>query len=252
MMKPAVAAEWTKFWSVRATRWCLAGGTLLMAFYAVVSGLSQRFGGDQPQAAHGIAATGAVYLVEFCVLAVATLFVTSEYTSGAIRTTLQWVPVRPRLTTAKAAVVLPVLFVFGVLVAAFGMGVAKLAMLGNGLPTTFGDAAVTALGMGAYFAFLGVLSTGIAFILRSAAGTLVVLIVLLLPLPLLVSSYVASGALDYFPLFAGSNAMVPPGSADLVLGGTPPYGPWIGALICLLWAGAGLLGGTALLNRRDA
>ncbi|GAA3544844.1 ABC transporter permease [Amycolatopsis ultiminotia] len=252
MTKFAIAAEWTKFWSVRATWWCLAGGALLMAFYAVVSGSSQQFSGDRPQAAHGIVVTGAVYLVEFCVITVATLFVTSEYTSGSIRSTLQWVPVRPRVSAAKAAVLAPVLFGFGVVVAAVGMVIAKVLMAGRGLPTTFGEGLLTALGMGAYFAFLGVLCAGIAFTLRSAAGTLVVMIVLLLPLPLLMSSYVLPAAMNYFPAFAGINAMVPPGDVNPMFGGTPPYGAWIGVLICLVWSAAGLLAGTVLLKRRDA
>ena len=32
----AVAAEWTKFWSVRATWWCLIAGTALMLLYSTL------------------------------------------------------------------------------------------------------------------------------------------------------------------------------------------------------------------------
>ncbi|MBN9744781.1 ABC transporter permease [Amycolatopsis sp. A1MSW2902] len=252
MTKLAISAEWTKFWSVRATWWSLIGGVLLMAFYSVVTGISQHAGGERQQTAHGIVNSGAICLVEFCVLAVATLFVTSEYTSGSIRSTLQWVPVRARVTAAKAAVLVPVLFVYGVVVAALGMGVASVLMRGAGGSTSLSQGAVTALGMGAYFALLGVLCLGISFVLRSAAGTLVVVIVLLLPLPMLMSSYVFPPAMNYFPAFAGMNAMVPPGDANPLLGSLPPYGPWVGVLVCLAWAAAGIAAGTALLNRRDA
>lgn len=252
MTKLAISAEWTKFWSVRATWLSLLGGLLLMAFYSVVSGMSQHAGDDRQQSAHGIATAGAIYLVEFCVLAVATLFVTSEYTSGSIRSTLQWVPVRPRVTTAKAAVLVPVLFVYGVVVAALGIGLASVLMGHAGAPTSLSQGAITALGMGAYFALLGVLCLGLSFVLRSAAGTLVVVMVLLLPLPMLMSSYVLRGAMDYFPAFAGINAMVPPGDVNPLFGSPPPYGPWVGVLVCLVWAIAGIGAGTAVLNRRDA
>ncbi|WP_116205245.1 ABC transporter permease [Amycolatopsis circi] len=252
MTKLAISAEWTKFWSVRATWLSLIGGALLMAFYSVVSGISQHADDDRQQTAHGIVNTGAVYLVEFCVLAVATLFVTSEYTSGSIRSTLQWVPVRARVTAAKATVLVPVLFVYGVIVAVVGMGVASVLMRGAGGSTSLAQGAITAAGMGAYFALLGVLCLGISFVLRSAAGTMVVVIVLLLPLPMLMSSYVFPEAMNYFPAFAGINAMVPPGDANPMFGSMPPYGPWIGVLICLIWAVAGIGAGTALLNRRDA
>lgn len=252
MTKLAIASEWTKFWSVRATWWCLGSGALMMTLYAVVSGLSQQPDGDRPQAAHGIALTGAVYLVEFFVIAAATLFVTSEYASGSIRSTLQWVPVRSRVIVAKAAVLVPVLFAFGVLVSALGTGVATLAMSNGGLPSTFGQATSTALGMGAYFALLGLLCQGIAFMLRSAAGTLVMTIVLLLPLPLVLSQSVFHEASDYFPAFAGIYSMVPSGENEPLFGGVPPYSPLIGVLVCLAWAAAGLFGGTMLLKRRDA
>ncbi|WP_406641445.1 ABC transporter permease [Amycolatopsis sp. WGS_07] len=252
MTKLAISAEWTKFWSVRATWLSLIGGVLLMAFYSVVSGISQHVGDDRQQSAHGIVNAGAIYLVEFCVLAVATLFVTSEYTSGSIRSTLQWVPVRGRVTVAKAAVLVPVLFVYGVVVSLVGMGVASVVMRGAGGSTSLSQGAVTALGMGAYFALLGVLCLGVSFVLRSAAGTLVVVIVLLLPLPMLMSSYVFPEAMNYFPAFAGVNAMVPPGDVNPLLGSLPPYGPWVGVLVCLVWALVGLGAGTALLNRRDA
>jgi ABC-2 type transport system permease protein len=118
----AVASEWTKLWSVRATWWCLSGGMLMMLLYSGISGLSQRVGDSRPEGAHSMAAAGAIYLTEFFVIAVATLFVTSEYANGGIRSTLQWVPVRHHVPAAKTAVLVPVLFGYGVVVALAGMG----------------------------------------------------------------------------------------------------------------------------------
>jgi ABC-2 type transport system permease protein len=248
----AVASEWTKLWSVRATWWCLSSGLLMMLFYSGISGISQRAGENRHEGAHSMVAGGAIYLTEFFVIAVATLFVTSEYANGGIRSTLQWVPVRHHVPAAKAAVLVPVLFGYGVVVALVGMGLAGLLMGSHGLPTTFGTGLLTAVGMGAYFALLGVLCLGIGFALRSAAGTIVTVMVLLLPLPMLLSSYVSPGMMHYFPAFAGLNAMTAPGEENPLLGGLPPYSAWVGVLICLLWAGAGLLVGTAVLKRRDA
>jgi ABC-2 type transport system permease protein len=248
----AVASEWTKLWSVRATWWCLSGGLLMMLLYSGISGLSQRVGDSRPEGAHSMAAAGAIYLTEFFVIAVATLFVTSEYANGGIRSTLQWVPVRHHVPAAKTAVLVPVLFGYGVVVALAGMGVSGLLMGSHGLPTSFTTALLTAAGMGAYFALLGVLCLGIGFALRSAVGTVVTVMVLLLPLPLLLSSYVSQGIMNYFPAFGGLNAMTAPGTENPLFGGPPPYSAWVGVVICLLWAVAGLLAGTAVLKRRDA
>ena len=247
----AVASEWTKFWSVRATWWCLVGGTALMLFYSTLSAIAQRIG-DQPQGAHTIALGGGFYLAQFAVIALATLFVTSEYAGGGIRSTLLWTPVRSRVALAKAAVILPVLFAYGVLLSCAGMALAMAVMDGHGLQTSLGAGFTTASGMGGYFALIGLLCTGIAWALRSAAGTLVSVIVLLVPLPLIVASLGLPEAMPYFPGIAGVNAMVEEGQPNPITMTVAPYAPWVGLLICAAWAAGALLAGAAVLRRRDA
>ncbi|MEV7099281.1 ABC transporter permease [Amycolatopsis sp. NPDC051045] len=247
----AVAAEWTKFWSVRATWWCLVTGTALMLGYGTLSAIAQRVG-DQPQGAHMIALGGGFYLTQFAVIALATLFVTSEYAGGGIRSTLLWTPVRSRVVLAKAAVLAPVLFAYGVLLSCAGMALAGAVMHGHGLPTTLEAGFTTASGMGGYFALLSLLCTGIGWALRSAAGTLVSVIVLLVPLPLIVASLGLSEAMPYFPGIAGVNAMVEAGQPNPITMTVAPYAPWVGLVICAAWAAAALLAGAAVLRRRDA
>ncbi|OXM64795.1 ABC transporter permease [Amycolatopsis vastitatis] len=247
----AVAAEWTKFWSVRATWWCLATGAALMLGYGTLSGIAQRYG-DRPEGAHTIALGGGFYLTQFAVIALATLFVTSEYAGGGIRSTLLWTPVRSRVVVAKAAVLLPVLFAYGVLLACAGMALAGAVKDGHGLPTSLEAGFTTASGMGGYFALLGLLCTGTGWALRSAAGTLVSVIVLLVPLPLIVASLGLPEAVPYFPGIAGVNAMVETGQPNPITMTPAPYAPWVGLAICAAWAAAALLAGTAVLRRRDA
>ncbi|MFJ7218636.1 ABC transporter permease [Amycolatopsis sp. NPDC098790] len=246
-----VASEWTKFWSVRATWWSLGGATALMLGYSTLSGIAQRYDND-PEAANTIALGGGFYLAQFAMIALATLFVTSEYAGGGIRSTLLWTPVRARVTLAKAAVLLPVLFVSGVVLSCAAMGVASVVMNGHGLPTSFAAGFTTAVGMGGYFALLGVLCTGIGWSLRSAAGTLVSVIVLLLPLPLIVGSLGLADLVPYFPGIAGVNAMVEAGKPNPITMAPAPYAPWVGLLICAAWAAAALVVGAAVLRRRDA
>ncbi|MEU5260467.1 ABC transporter permease [Amycolatopsis sp. NPDC021455] len=247
----AVAAEWTKFWSVRATWWCVVTGTALMLGYSTLSGIAQRYDGER-LGAHTIALGGGFYLAQFAVIALATLFVTSEYASGGIRSTLLWTPVRSRVVAAKAAVLLPVLFAYGVLLACAGMALAAAVKDGHGLPTSLDAGFTTASGMGGYFALLGLLCTGIGWALRSAAGTLVSVIVLLVPLPLIVASLGWPEAMPYFPGIAGVNAMVEAGRPNPITMTVAPYAPWVGLVICAAWALAALLAGAAVLRRRDA
>jgi ABC-2 type transport system permease protein len=247
----AVASEWTKFWSVRATWWCLVTGTALMLGYSTLSGIAQHYD-DDPQAANTIALGGGFYLTQFAVIALATLFVTSEYAGGGIRSTLLWTPVRSRVALAKAAVLLPVLFAYGVGLSCAGMGLAAVVKDGHGAPTTLEAGFTTASGMGGYFALLGLLCTGIGWALRSAAGTLVTVIVLLVPLPLIVASLGLPELMSYFPGIAGVNAMVEAGQLNPITMAPAPYAPWVGLLICAGWAAAALLAGAEVLRRRDA
>ncbi|MET8853828.1 ABC transporter permease [Amycolatopsis sp. NPDC004625] len=247
----AVAAEWTKLWSVRATWWCLVAGTVLMLGYGTLSAIAQHYETD-PQSASTIALGGAVYLTQFAVIALATLFVTSEYTGGGIRSTLLWTPARSRVVLAKAAVLLPVLFAYGVALSSAGMALAEVTKDGHGLPTSTAAAVTTASGMGGYFALLGLLCTGIGWALRSAAGTLVSVIVLLVPLPLIVASLGWPEAMPYFPGIAGINAMVEAGRPNPVTTTVAPYAPGVGLVIDAVWAAAALLAGAAVLRRRDA
>ncbi len=247
----AVASEWTKFWSVRATWWCLAAGTALMVFYGTLSAIAQRVG-DEPQGAHTIALGGGFYLTQFAVIALAALVVTSEYAGGGIRSTLLWTPVRARVVLAKAAVLLPVLVAYGVLLSCAGMAVATVVMDAHGLPTSFEAGFTTASGMGGYFGLIGLLCTGIGWALRSAAGTLVSVLVLLVPLPLIVASLGLPGATPYFPGIAGVNAMVEAGQPNPITMTVAPYAPWVGLVICAAWAAAALLAGAAVLRRSDA
>ncbi|VVJ19334.1 Efflux ABC transporter [Amycolatopsis camponoti] len=247
----AVAAEWTKFWSVRATWWCLIAGTALMLGYSTLSGIAQHFD-DDPQAANTITLGAGFYLTQFAVIALATLFVTSEYTGGGIRSTLLWTPVRSRVVLAKAAVLLPVLFAYGVGISCAGMALASVVKNGHGLPTSLEAGFTTAFGMGGYFALLGLVCTGVGWALRSAAGTLVTVIVLLVPLPLIVASLGLPELIPYFPGIAGVNAMVEAGRPNPITMAPAPYAPWVGLLICAAWAGAALAAGAAVLRRRDA
>jgi len=248
----AVASEWTKFWSVRATWWCLAAGVALMLGYSTLSGIAQRYDGDQPMGAHTIALGGGFYLAQFAVIAAATLFVTSEYAGGGIRSTLLWTPVRSRVVLAKAAVLLPVLLGYGVLLSCAGMALASAVKDGHGLPTSFEAGFTTASGMAGYYALLGLLCTGFGWALRSAAGALVSVIVLLVPLPLIVASLGLPELMPYFPGIAGVNAMVEAGQPNPITMTVAPYAPWVGLAICAAWAVAALVAGAAVLQRRDA
>ncbi|MFE6611885.1 ABC transporter permease [Amycolatopsis sp. NPDC057786] len=245
-----ISSEWTKFWSVRSTWWCLISGLALMLAYSGALGLAADAGVERSMAPHAVVAGAAFYLTQFAVVALATLFMTSEYASGSIRSTLQWVPVRNRVLAAKSAVLLPVLFGYGVLNTLAGVAVS--APLIPAPDSSVGEILATAAGMGAYFALLGLLCLGLGTALRSTAGTIVTVFVLLVMIPMFAGSLGWEDLVNYFPGFAGVNAMVTSGQPNPIFGGVAPYAPWVGVALCAAWAAAGLVTGSTVLRRRDA
>ncbi|KZB86840.1 ABC transporter permease [Amycolatopsis regifaucium] len=245
-----ISSEWTKFWSVRSTWWCLISGLVLMLAYSGALGLAANSGVERSMAPHAVVTGAAFYLTQFAVVALATLFITSEYASGSIRSTLQWVPTRNRVLAAKSAVLLPVLFGYGVLNTLAGVAIS--APLIPGRNSSVGEVLATSAGMGGYFALLGLLCLGLGTALRSTAGTIVTVFVLLVMIPMFAGSLGGEDLVNYFPGFAGVNAMVTSGEPNPIFGGVAPYAPWVGIALCTAWAAAGLATGSTVLRRRDA
>ncbi|MFF9046873.1 ABC transporter permease subunit [Streptomyces parvulus] len=244
----AVAFEWTKFWSVRATWWNLAVGLLLTVGFAAMVGASAdasaKKGVDvtMPAPHH---ASQAFLISQLAIVVLATLALTSEYSSGSIRTTLQSVPKRGRMLRAKTLVVAAVVVVAGIVLSLLGTLVAAPLMGGHGAYTG-GQLLGTAIGAGVYLALLAVTAIGLGTVLRSAAGTITTLIMVLLALPQLMGVVGADWletASDYMPSVAGTVLLTQDGD---------PYGGGTALLVLAVWALAGHLAGAAVLRRRDA
>ncbi|MGW5055203.1 ABC transporter permease [Actinokineospora sp. NPDC004072] len=245
-MRYAIAAEWTKLWSVRATLWCLVAAAGLMAVMVGANGLAIHGQHDDgvadrvPAAATQLPVEATVYLVQFAAAALAALMVTSEYAHRGILPTLQSVPVRWRVPAAKAVVAAVTLFAVGALLAAPAVWLADATLAEHGAAYTTGDTVHTVLTIGLYLALIGVLAIGIATALRHIAGTLLALFVLLMVLPVAMQLNETFRDLShYVPGIAG---------IDLMEGTHPARG----ALVLVAWALAALAAGIAVLRRRDA
>ncbi|MGX7671005.1 ABC transporter permease [Plantactinospora sp. DSM 117369] len=248
----AIASEWTKLWSVRSVWWCLLSSVLLMAATAGQLAIYVANGNtdDEPANDRGVLAAGriaidAVELTQFAVIALALLVITSEYSSGTIRTTLQWIPSRARLLLAKSTVVAGVTFGTGLLLGGLGAAVAA-PVLGEWGRFELGETIGYALGLAGYLALIGLFTLGLGAALRSAVGTLVTVFLLLAIVPTTLRLP------DLGPLNAIADAL--PGSAGLhfLRGESDPYPAAAGLLIVAGWVVAALLAGLAVLRRRDA
>ncbi len=243
----AVAAEWTKLWSVRSTAWSLVAAAALVVSGGLVLGMSAAASaeaGHDVQSAPHLAAVG-LQLALLALVAMTTLSVTSEYSSGTISTTLQGVPLRGRVLAAKAAVVGAVTFVAGVVLSAVGT-VSVVSTMGEAGDVDGREVVLSVLGAGAYVALLSLLTLGLGLALRSAAGTITSVLLLLLAIPqimLLVGVDWLQRAADYLPSAAGQILMTQ---------ASTPYGAGVAVLVLVGWAVAAAGAGYAVLRTRDA
>jgi ABC-2 type transport system permease protein len=249
---PQVARmEWIKLRSLRSSGWILlatlAGmiglGVLVMANTRVPSAADRASFDPTNNVLAGVA------LGQLLVGVLGVLAMTSEYSSGMIRSTLAAVPPRPLVLAAKAAVLGVVTLGVGEVVT-FVAFLAGRAVLDPAVPhPSFGQPGVLrAVVMSAvYLALVGMMGLGLGAITRHTAGGIAALVGVLFVVPVLLAGVARGPAIaKFFPTFIAGNSL---GVAKPVAG---MLSPWTG--FALLWVYVALMLGTGawLLARRDA
>lgn len=183
----ALLSEWIKIRSVRSTMWTLGvmivlivGIGLLTA--AVIAGHSDSLG---PDSALSFGTFG-MMMGLFPLITLGVLVISSEYSTGMIRTTLTACPARGRILTAKAIVFFALSFVI-TLVCTTVVAIAQNAMLGDMAESTPTGAAwfKATVGVSLFAAMIGLLSLAVGALLRHSAGAITLMTgVYLLPLVL--------------------------------------------------------------------
>lgn len=179
VFRRAATAEWTRLWTLRSTWWSLLAGAALMLFIGAALGAGDP-GGPAPV---WKAAEFAILPGQFAFLLVVVLAVAGEYATGAIRSSLQWVPRRGILLAARTLV--PVAFVTACAVAVSAAAdLTAWALLGPDAEVVAGDIARSLGTIALVVAAGGVLTVGVGLLLRSTAGALVAIFLLMLVLPI--------------------------------------------------------------------
>jgi ABC-2 type transport system permease protein len=248
-------SEWTKIRSVRSTVWTLAlafivtvalGAVICLVFNNTWDNLSDsdKLTFDATNTSFFGMTLGQLALIVFGVLVIS-----SEYSTGMIRTSLAAVPQRGTFYFAKVAVA-------GLLALVVGMATSFLTFfLGQALLGShrahIGDPGVfrAVFGAGLYMTLMVLLCVGAAAILRSPMlGLGILMPFFFLVSPILSAVPKVKSVARYFPDRAGQKIMQVVPSSD----NHTSYGPWGGILIMTVWVVVALIGGYAVLKRRDA
>ena len=279
-LRRAMAAEWTKLWSVRSTQWTLvATGVAVIGLCALSTGtVSPMEIIDDPTRRSLVG----IFLGQLIFGVLGVLVVSAEYGTGTIRATLSALPRRPVVLAAKIVVFGAVAVVVSEILSfsAFGVGQAILSakhatgtsailrhaqQLGVQVPlklhgllsagsASLGQPGVlrAVVGAGLYLTVLGLLALGLGTIIRHTAGAITAFVGIVLVLPLIVQALpesISNAVARYLPANIGLVMFSTHGIPDRI---GPAFGPWAGFGLLVLYAVVVLGVGCWVLVRRDA
>ncbi|HZP71774.1 MAG TPA: hypothetical protein VFA97_00195 [Gaiellaceae bacterium] len=251
-----VRSEWTKLWSVRATRWSLLVATVLTIGFPILASsiISSHWGSRSPHdRLHFNPLDPALIGSQIAQLAIGVLgvlVISSEYSTGMIRATLTAVPKRLPVLWAKAGVFAVVTFALmlpSVLIAFFSSQ-SILSRHHASYSWSHPGVARAVIGAALYLVVIAVLTVGIGTIVRNTAGGIAAFAAIFFVLPPLMDVLPTSwnnAISQYLPSNAGRSVIALTHSAHNLR-------PWPGFAVFVAYAVAALVAAAIVLRTRDA
>lgn len=251
-----VRSEWLKFRTVRSSiMGVLVTFVLTLGLCALVTSLLRAHWASASEAnklTFDPVSTSLVGILfaQFAIGVIGALFITSEYSSGSIRTTLAAVPRRVELAFGKLIVLLISMFIVSE-VACFASFLLGQSIFSGVVPTaSLSDTSTlrAVILAGAYLTLVSALACGLGLILRQSAATISVFVSLLLVVPIIFAFLPQSWQNDgtrFLPSELG-HAMA---SQTTV---AHDFGPWASLVLLFVYVVVVFGVGTTLFLRRDS
>ncbi|MGW7006621.1 ABC transporter permease [Streptomyces sp. NPDC054933] len=247
-------SEWTKIRSVRSTVWTLSLAAVITIGLGLLISLlvnnefhkmplPERLTFDPTYTSFAGMGIGQLLMIVFGVLVVS-----NEYSTGMIRSSLAAVPQRGSFLFGKITIATLLALAVGEITSFIAFFVGQAMLGGHGTQISNPGVLRAVVGGGLYMALIAMFAMGCAAMLRSPLLSLSIL----MPFFFLISNILGNVSATkkvarYLPDQAGQKIMMVVTRND-----GRPYGPWVGLLIMAAWVAAALLGGYALLKKRDA
>lgn len=245
-----IRSEWIKLASVRSTWWTV--GTCYFVTVGIgAAALAAVNASDDTIGLDFVPIEVALIGLTFGQLAMAVtgvLVISSEYTSGAIRTTLTTVPDRMRVFAAKAIVLSGFALAAGLVIAVSCFLLTQVFFSGEESASLgYHGVARATLGGAIYLAASALLSFGIGGIIRNTGGGITVAVAALFVLPVMFLA--VPGVIgDDIAQYVTTNA----GAQITFITGDDGIGAWPGFLVFLAWTAIAVGLAATILQRRDA
>ena len=250
----ALRSEFTKIRSVRSTYWTL------LAMFVVVVGFGALASAGAAHGPHGPffdptrQSLAGLYIGQLVIGVLGVLVISSEYSTGMIRTTLTTNPHRGVMIAAKGVVFTAVALVTSLVTSFAAFFVGQALMSSDHISTTIGSPNVlrAVIGGALFLTACGVLAFGLGLLIRHSAGGIGAVTGLLFVVTILVNFLPQSwqNHVDkWVPALAGGQLWMtgpqPPGN-------TPMFGPWTSFAILCGYAAIAVAAAVALFLKRDA
>jgi ABC-2 type transport system permease protein len=256
VLSHALRSEWTKLRSVRSTMWSLlATIAITVGFGLLLSwAFTHRFNhldvGERINFDPTLRSLMGSFLAQLAMGTLGVLVISSEYTTGMIRTTFAAVPQRRTVLTAKAIVLFAVALVAGLVASFSAFFVGQAVFASRHIGVSLGDPHVlrAVLGCGLYLALVAVFGFGLGAILRRTAGAISTLFGFVLVLPILAQALPSpwnTNVSKILPGEAGRAMFAVKPQPDLMTAGA-------GLAVFLVWVVGTLVIANVLVTRRDA
>ena len=251
----ALLSEFTKIRSLRSTYWTLlsliivvVGMGVLSCVGAVTRAAEVRGPGFDPTFRCLIG----LIIGQLIIPVLGALTITSEYSTGMIRTSLAVQPRRGTLFAAKAVVFGMVSLVTGLIAAFASFFIGQAILSGKHLDTSLGqpDVLRAVIGAGLFLAVSGLLGFGLGAMLRSTAGAISTATGLLFVLFILVNFLPQSWQMHvdkWIPFNAGSQIW-----RVVTSPGDYMFSAWTGFAVFAAYAAVAVVAGLILFRTRDA
>ena len=247
-------SELTKILSVRSTYWTLLAQVVASIAWAVLNcaGVVSHGAGSDFNAAEA-SLTGQVALGELIIVVLGALVITSEYSTGMIRTSLAVMPRRGVLYAAKAIVFTAVTLTISLVTSFVAFFVGQAILSGKHYNTTLTQPGVlrAVLLSAAIATVFGLFAYGAGAIIRNTAGAISAILGLIFLIPLLAQALPNAWFADLQRWLPGGGALEP------IARSTPPvdghlFSAWGEFAVFSGYAAILLVVGAWLFVRRDA
>jgi ABC-2 type transport system permease protein len=252
-----VRSEWTKMRSVRSTYWTLLALVVVsVGLGALIAALTKSHWGSMSPADRASfdpvqdSLFGLVFFGQLIIVVLGALIITSEYSTGMIRTSLTVMPRRGVMFLAKALVFGGVTLVVTLLTSfvAFLLGQALLSPHNVSLSSSGAMRAV--IGSAVYVTLCGLLAYAAGSLLRHTAGAITAVIGVLFVLPIIINFLPHSwrdGVDRWLPSSAGNSV-----TTTVYSGPTHLFNGWGELIVLAAYVAVLLIAGATLFRNRDA